>query len=169
MLRAFYPAHHCKFASIWFIFFSLGASFQYRVTWPWPLAEKMLNFLWSKVCHRCSIVANRRLVVVIFSAHLIYFLATGAMRLPVRFNIGNFNAVLEVLIEAFQMITITMQILPQPSASAAYSLSSQYETAASYLRLPDVDWWTLYWKLALVIAFSLLSSLIFVEVNIVVV
>jgi hypothetical protein len=86
------------------------------------------------------------------------------MRLPFRFNIGNFNAVLEVLIEAFQIITITMQILPQPSASAAYSLSSQYEAAASFIRIPNVDWWTLYWKLALVVAFSLLSSLIFVEV-----
>lgn len=91
--------------------------------------------------------------------------ATGAMRLPIRWNFNNVNAVLEVLIEAAQMITITMQILPQQSASAAYSVSAQYETAVSFLRIPNVDWWSLYWKLALVVAFSLLSSLIFVEVR----
>ena len=85
------------------------------------------------------------------------------MRLPVRLNIGNFNAVLDVLVEAFQLITITMQILPQSSASSTYSVSAQYETAASYLRVPNADWWTLYWKLALVIAFIWLTSLMFLE------
>lgn len=87
------------------------------------------------------------------------------MRLPVRVNVTNINAVLEVVVEAFQIITITLQILPQRAAAAAYSVSSQYETAVSFLRLPDVDWWSLYWKLSLVIAFSLLSSLVFVEVS----
>jgi hypothetical protein len=86
------------------------------------------------------------------------------MRLPVRWNFNNVNAVLEVLIEAVQMITIIIQILPQPSISVAYSVSAQYETAVSFLRIPNVDWWSLYWKLALVVAFSLMSSLVFVEV-----
>ena len=89
----------------------------------------------------------------------------GAMRLPVRFNIGNANAVFEVFLEAFQLVTITMQILPQSSASAVYSVSAQYEQAVSYLRIPNVDWWTLYWKLALVIAFIWLTSLVFIEVR----
>jgi len=91
--------------------------------------------------------------------------AAGALRMPVRFNIGNANALLEVLLEAFQLITITMQILPQSSASSVYSVSSQYETATSYLRIPNTDWWTLYWKLALVIAFIWLSSLPFLEAS----
>jgi hypothetical protein len=90
---------------------------------------------------------------------------TGALRMPVRFNIGNANALLEVLLEAFQLITITMQILPQTSASSVYSVSSQYETATSYLRIPNTDWWTLYFKLALVIAFIWLSSLPFLEAS----
>ena len=54
------------------------------------------------------------------------------MRLPIRWNFNNINAVLEVLIEAVQMITITMQILPQPSASAAYSVSAQYVMSPSH-------------------------------------
>ena len=87
------------------------------------------------------------------------------MRLPVRFNIGNVNAVLDVFLEAFQLVTITMQILPQSSASSVYSVSAQYEQAASYLRIPNLDWWTLYWKLALVIAFIWLTSLVFIEVK----
>jgi hypothetical protein len=85
--------------------------------------------------------------------------------MPVRVNIGNLNAVFEVLLEAFQLITITMQILPQSSASSSYSVSAQYETAASYLRISETDWWTLYWKIALVIAFVWLSSLPFLEVS----
>jgi hypothetical protein len=89
----------------------------------------------------------------------------GAMRMPVRFNIGNANAALDVMLEAFQLITITMQILPQSSASSVYSVTAQYETAASYLRIPNVDWWTLYWKLALVIAFIWMSSMIFIQVG----
>ena len=83
--------------------------------------------------------------------------------MPVRFNIGNANAVLDVILEAFQLITVTMQILPQSSASSVYSVTAQYETAASYLRIPNVDWWTLYWKLALVIAFIWMSSMIFIQ------
>ena len=90
---------------------------------------------------------------------------SGAMRLPVRFNIGNANAVLDVFLEAFQLVTITMQILPQSSASSVDSVSAQYEQAASYLRIPNLDWWTLYWKLALVIAFIWLTSLVFIEVK----
>jgi hypothetical protein len=89
----------------------------------------------------------------------------GAMRMPVRFNIGNANAVLDVILEAFQLITVTMQILPQSSASSVYSVTAQYETAASYLRIQNVDWWTLYWKLALVIAFIWMSSMIFIQVR----